>query len=163
MSKNTVDIDYAEKSVPQSERRSLATMFMIMLGFTFFSASMWVGQELADGLDFSGFVISLILGGVTMLYTAAHLGEGNRNKTLHITIPEDLDYSGVFDPILKEYTTDYILKRVKTTNMGSLFKLTYDLTLRDPAKEKALIDDLRCRNGNLEISVSYQETNTAGL
>ena len=70
MSKNTVDIDYAEKSVPQSERRSLVTMFMIMLGFTFFSASMWVGQELADGLDFSGFVISLILGGVILgLYT----------------------------------------------------------------------------------------------
>ena len=70
MSKNTVDIDYAEKSVPQSERRSLATMFMIMLGFTFFSASMWVGQELADGLDFGGFVISLILGGVILgLYT----------------------------------------------------------------------------------------------
>ena len=70
MGKNTVDIDYAEKSVPQSERRSLATMFMIMLGFTFFSASMWVGQELADGLDFTGFVISLILGGVILgLYT----------------------------------------------------------------------------------------------
>ena len=70
MSKNTVDIDYAEKPVPQSERRSLVTMFMIMLGFTFFSASMWVGQELADGLDFSGFVISLILGGVILgLYT----------------------------------------------------------------------------------------------
>ena len=70
MSKNTVDIDYAEKPVPQSERRSLATMFMIMLGFTFFSASMWVGQELADGLDFTGFVISLILGGVILgLYT----------------------------------------------------------------------------------------------
>ena len=70
MSKNTVDIDYAEKSVPQSERRSLTTMFMIMLGFTFFSASMWVGQELADGLDFSDFVISLILGGVILgLYT----------------------------------------------------------------------------------------------
>ena len=71
MSKNTVDIDYAEKPVPQSERRSLVTMFMIMLGFTFFSASMWVGQELADGLDFSGFVISLILGGVILgLYTS---------------------------------------------------------------------------------------------
>lgn len=71
MSKNTtVDIDYAEKPVPRSERRSLATMFMIMLGFTFFSASMWVGQELADGLDFGGFVISLILGGVILgLYT----------------------------------------------------------------------------------------------
>ena len=65
-----VDIDYAETPVPKSARRSLITMFMIMLGFTFFSASMWVGQELADGLTLSGFVASLILGGVILgLYT----------------------------------------------------------------------------------------------
>lgn len=71
MSKNkTVDIDYSEMPVPQSERRSMLTMFMIMLGFTFFSASMWVGQELAAGLDFTGFVVSLILGGVVLgVYT----------------------------------------------------------------------------------------------
>lgn len=71
MSKNkTVDIDYAEMPVPKSERRSMLTMFMIMLGFTFFSASMWVGQELAAGLDFTGFVVSLILGGVVLgVYT----------------------------------------------------------------------------------------------
>ena len=64
------DIDYAESAVPKSERRSLLTMFMIMLGFTFFSASMWVGQELADGLDLPGFIASLIAGGVILgLYT----------------------------------------------------------------------------------------------
>ncbi len=64
------DIDYAECAVPKESRRSLLTMFMIMLGFTFFSASMWVGQELADGLDFGGFVGALILGGVILgLYT----------------------------------------------------------------------------------------------
>ena len=57
----------------------------------------------------------------------------------------------------------YALRHVKTTNMGSLFKLTYDLTLRDPAQEKAFIDELRCRNGNLEISVSYQDTSTNSL
>lgn len=51
----TVDIDFAEAAVPQYARRGIVTMFMIMLGFTFFSASMWVGQELADGLDFGGF------------------------------------------------------------------------------------------------------------
>ncbi len=66
----TVDIDYAETAVPVSARRSLITMFMIMLGFTFFSASMWVGQQLADGLDLGGFIASLILGGVVLgLYT----------------------------------------------------------------------------------------------
>ena len=124
-----------------------------------------MGAGLIAGMGYLGYaaLFSLILGGVTMLYTAAHLGEGGRNKTLHITIPEDLDYTGVFDPVLREYTTDYTLKQVKTTNMGSLFKLTYDLTLRDPAKEKTFIDELRRRNGNLEISVSYQETAAAGL
>lgn len=66
----TTDIDYAECAVPKESRRSLLTMFMIMLGFTFFSASMWVGQELADGLDFGGFIGALILGGVILgLYT----------------------------------------------------------------------------------------------
>lgn len=65
-----VDIDYSETAVPQSARRGFVTMFMIMLGFTFFSASMWAGQELADGLDLVGFIASLILGGVILgLYT----------------------------------------------------------------------------------------------
>lgn len=66
----TVDIDYAETAVPQNARRGIITMFMIMLGFTFFSASMWVGQQLADGLDLWGFIASMILGGVILgLYT----------------------------------------------------------------------------------------------
>lgn len=65
-----VDIDYAENAVPRTERRSFLTMFMIMLGFTFFSASMWVGQQLADGLDFPGFIGALIVGGAILaLYT----------------------------------------------------------------------------------------------
>ncbi|MCI8632779.1 MAG: cytosine permease [Lachnospiraceae bacterium] len=68
--KQTVDVDYAASAVPQSGRRSLITMFMIMLGFTFFSASMWVGQELAEGLDFGGFVGALIVGGIILgVYT----------------------------------------------------------------------------------------------
>lgn len=72
MSENTkaVDIDFAETAVPQSSRRGMLTMFMIMLGFTFFSASMWVGQQLADGLDFGGFAASQLLGGCILgLYT----------------------------------------------------------------------------------------------
>ena len=68
------DLDYAESAVPKESRRGHLTMFMIMLGFTFFSASMWVGQELADGLDFGGFIGSLILGGLILaLYTGCLL------------------------------------------------------------------------------------------
>ncbi len=65
-----VDVDYAETAVPKEARRSMPTMFMIMLGFTFFSASMWVGQQLADGLDLPGFIGALIVGGAILgLYT----------------------------------------------------------------------------------------------
>lgn len=84
-------------------------------------------------------------------------------RTLHITIPEDLDYTGVFDELLREYTSACELTQVKTTNMGSLFRLTYNITLRSASMEKELIDKLRCRNGNLEITVSKQETLTAEL
>lgn len=124
-----------------------------------------MGAGLIAGMGYLGYaaLFSVILGGVTMLYTAVHFGEGGRNKTLHITIPENLDYPGVFDPVLNTYAAHYSLRQVKTSNMGSLFKLTYDLTLRDAAQEKAMIDELRRRNGNLEISMSYQDTAAASL
>ena len=123
---------------------------------------------LIAGMGYLGYaaLFALILGGITMAYHALGFGGGNaalRCRTLHITIPEDLDYTGVFDPILAQYATKSELKQVKTTNMGSLFKLTYDLTLRDGGQEKALIDTLRQRNGNLEISLCQQETGPAGL
>ena len=73
-------------------------------------------------------------------------------------MPEDLDYTGVFEELFDEYTSSYELVNVRTTNMGSMFRLTYDVTLRDPAKEKELIDKIRVRNGNLEINVSRQAT-----
>ena len=63
-----------------------------------------------------------------------------------------------YDDILNEYTSSYELIRVKTTNMGSMFKLTYNVILRDVTREKEMIDKIRCRNGNLEIVVSKQET-----
>ncbi len=88
---------------------------------------------------------------------------GARQKELRITIPEDLDYSNVFDDILDEYAKSYELVRVKTTNMGSMFKLTYHITLRNPEKEKEMIDKLRVRNGNLEVSVSRQDALDAQL
>ena len=106
-------------------------------------------------------LLSVILGAIMLLYNRMDFGtrkHGLRYKTLHITIPEDLDYSGVFDKILKQYTEDYEVVQIKTTNMGSLFKLTYNLTLKKPETEKELIDKLRCRNGNLEITMCRQET-----
>lgn len=110
------------------------------------------------------FVVVIGLSGMLMTY----LGLGQTKaapskKTFRITIPEDLDYGCIFDDLFDEFTTEHKLTNVKTTNMGSLFKLTYNLTLKDAGSEKAFIDKLRCRNGNLEISSSLQETKMGEL
>ena len=118
---------------------------------------------LIAGMGYLGYAVlcTLVLGGAELLFrmlSAKADGGASLYKTLHITIPEDLDYSDVFDEPLREFTREYELTSVKTTNMGSLFRLTYNITLRDSRSEKSLIDRLRCRNGNLEITVSKQET-----
>ena len=77
---------------------------------------------------------------------------GSAERDLKIVIPESLIYDEVFNDIFSTYTSRHELIRVKTTNMGSLFKLTYQITLRDARKEKEFIDKLRERNGNLEIT-----------
>lgn len=127
-----------------------------------------MGTGLITGMGYLGYGIlfTLVLGAAMMLYNGVSLragAMGTRERTLHITIPEDLDYAGVFDPILHQYTRRYSLTQVKTTNMGSLFKLTYDLTLQDPSQEKQFIDQLRLRNGNLEIALGHQESAAATL
>ncbi len=127
-----------------------------------------MGAGLIAGMGYLGYAVlfAAILCVATMLYSRLDFGEKKNAaiyKTLHITIPEDLDYSEVFEDLFAMYTTSCELTMVKTTNMGSLFKLTYDVILRNPKTEKELIDKLRCRNGNLEISVSKQETIVSGL
>jgi hypothetical protein len=86
-----------------------------------------------------------------------------RYKTIRITIPEDLDYSHVFDDVLEKYTDKYELVRVKSFNMGSMFRVTYNLMMKKDANEKEMLDALRCRNGNLEISISKQDNSVEEL
>ena len=70
---------------------------------------------------------------------------------LKITIPEDLDYTEIFDDIFAKYTTTAKLQKVKTVNLGSMYELDYDVMLKDNRMEKQMIDDIRVRNGNLNI------------
>jgi len=127
-----------------------------------------MGSGLIAGMGYLAFAVlfTVIMCALSMLYNQLDFGS-KRNaatyKVLNITIPEDLDYSGVFEEVLAQYTASSELVRVKTTNMGSMFRLTYNITLRDEANEKEMIDKLRCRNGNLEITVSKQETTTVEL
>ncbi len=116
------------------------------------------------GMGYLGYAVlfAIILGLVFTLLTQTGLGiksSPSSDKILRITIPEDLDYNDIFDDLLEKYTSKYEVLSVKTTNMGSMFKLTYNITLKDLSTEKKFIDALRCRNGNLEISISKQETN----
>lgn len=123
---------------------------------------------LISGMGYVAYALlfALVMSGITMLYSRFDFGTGKRMnlyKTLRITIPEDLDYEEVFDDILSEYTDKFELVGVKTTNMGSLFRLTYDLKMKKNVSVKEMMDKLRVRNGNLEIGVSRQQTESGEL
>lgn len=127
-----------------------------------------MGTGLITGMGYLGFAVlfTLVMCMVFMLYNRLDLGAKKNAaiyKTLTVTIPEDLNYTEIFDDIFKQYTKSHELVRVKTTNMGSLFKATYNIVLYDATKEKEMIDAMRCRNGNLEICVSNQETVSSEL
>ena len=122
-----------------------------------------MGTGLITGMGYIAFAVLFvaIMGLVNVLYTMIDFGAKKQcllDKTMYIMIPEDLDYTEVFDDIFEKFTQKNTLVNVKTTNMGSLFKLTYNITLKEEKIEKALIDAVRCRNGNLEITMSIQET-----
>lgn len=143
------------RSVPGTAKE-IGTLFLAM------------GAGLIAGMGYLGYaaLFSLVMCAVFMLYNRLDFGARKNAavyKTIRVTIPEDLDYTGVFEQVFDPYTDSYVLTNVKTTNMGSMFRLTYDIVLKDAAKEKELIDKLRQRNGNLEISVSKQTTVTTEL
>ncbi len=86
-------------------------------------------------------------------------GSAGAEKELTILIPESLDYASVFDDIFDNYTTQNELTQVKTVNMGSLYKLKYTIKLKDKTKEKEMLDEIRVRNGNLEVICSRSRSN----
>ena len=114
---------------------------------------------LACGMGYVAFAIlfAVILSLVTIFYDRIGFLEkrdGGLQKLLRVTVPEDLDYEGMFDDLFQKYTSDAKLTSIKTSNLGSLNKLHYTVTMRKAGNDKAFIDDLRCRNGNLEISLA---------
>lgn len=126
-----------------------------------------MGMGLITGMGYVGYaaLFTALIGLAMLVY--AKLASNDRNdlhKILKITIPENLNYSEVFDDIFPKYTKSYKLTQVKTSNMGSLFKLSYDIRLISASSEKEFINNLRTRNGNLEISIAeYQTPNTDQL
>ena len=107
-------------------------------------------------------VFFVIIAAVLLLLTKLDFGIRRADeRLLKITIPENLDYDGLFDDLFDTYTTAYTLERVKTANMGTLYELTYHVTLPDDHAPKAFLDELRCRNGNLNIICGREATKDA--
>lgn len=119
--------------------------------------AMAVGLACGMGYPSFGIVFGGIMALAMLLLNLIGFGGGRNaamSRILKITVPEDLDYPQIFDDLFKKYTASVKLVSVKTTNLGSLNRLSYELTLRNGVNEKEFIDELRCRNGNLEISMS---------
>ncbi len=109
---------------------------------------------LATGMGYVALAIFffLVMAAFVLLLTCLRFGGGNgQERELKITIPENLDYEGLFDDLFQKYTRSARLERVKTTNMGTLYELHYSVVLKGERIPKEFLDELRCRNGNLNI------------
>ena len=141
------------RSVPGGSKEITSIFFAMAIG-------------LATGMGFVTFavIITVVVGLVSILLNKFKFGEMKVNeKDLKITIPESLDYTQVFDDLFEKFTNKVSLERVKTTNMGSMYELTYKIVMKVELNEKDFIDELRCRNGNLSISLSRPLVNKEEL
>ena len=117
--------------------------------------SMVIGITCGSGLLTYAVLVTVVVSLVLIVAHLVHLdGARGRLMKLRIIIPENMDYYGVFDPILKEYCASFHLESVRSTEYGTLLELRFLVKINDPAKQKELIDAIRCRNGNLTISLS---------
>lgn len=133
------------RSVPGNSRE-IANIFLAMA----------VGLATGTGYLGIGILMVVIIGLAQIIMVTFNFGDDRRGlRELKITLPEDLQFDGLFDDVFKEYTTKHRLVKVKTVNMGSLYELHYHVALKKDEELKKFIDDLRCRNGNLPIVCNF--------
>jgi uncharacterized membrane protein YqaE (UPF0057 family) len=119
---------------------------------------------LACGAGYYGYAVlfSIVLCSLMFFLNMINFGVNkNSYKLLKITIPEDLDYEGVFDEIFEKYTIGYELKKIRTKDLGSLYELVYHVNIDNKISQKDFMDELRCRNGNLNITLLMKEDECA--
>ena len=122
--------------------RDISAIFLVMTA----------GLACAAGYVAIALLFTLIASGVMLLLSLVPMS-CDRFLALHITVPESLHFADAFDDLFEQYTKSRKLVKAKTSNMGSLYKLDYRIEMKDPSDLKAFLDDLRCRNGNLEIAI----------
>ena len=133
------------RSIPGNSRSILSVFFAMAIG-------------LAVGTGYVTFaaLFTIIVSVIIVLLKLINFGEAkHQRKILTILVPEDLDYTEMFDDIFGKYTKKHLLKKSKTTNMGSLFELTYDIEEKPKINEKEFIDKIRIKNGNLKVTLSH--------
>lgn len=141
------------RSVPGTARDIVSIFFAMAIG-------------LATGMGYLFYtaVFFVIIGTASVTLFSSHFAASRREERfLRITVPENLNYEGAFGDLLKEYTDVYSMEQIKTTNMGSLFEISYRLIMKPKTDRKEFIDGLRCRNGNLNISLSKAQAGKEGL
>lgn len=135
------------RSVPGTGKEITAIFISMVTGVTLAS---WQTYN----IEYAAFFTIIGSGLLLLLNTTNLFAKSNKKELiLKITIPEMLNYTSVFDDLFKKYTTSCEKLAVKSVNMGSMFKVTYRIVLKDMSLEKEFIDELRLRNGNLEISL----------
>ncbi|MBQ8258105.1 MAG: DUF4956 domain-containing protein [Clostridia bacterium] len=127
------------RSVP-GKAREIASIFLAMTA----------GLASAAGYVGIAILFTAVISVIMLVFSLIPI-KREREYELHVTVPESLNFDGAFDPIFKEYARSSRLVKTKTSSMGSLYKLTYILDLKDYSRSKEMIDKIRERNGNLEI------------
>lgn len=121
---------------------------------TYVLFSMAIGLAAGMGYLLYAAIVAVVLCSVMVLLEVLQFGRGRgTEKLLKITIPENLDYENAFDDLMQKYTLSSRLQKVKTADLGSLYELVYTVTTKNEVREKDFIDELRCRNGNLNITL----------
>lgn len=137
------------RSIPGTSKEILFVFWTMMVG-------------LGLGMGYIGYtsLITAVVAVVIIIGTNLTKNVNSKEKEerkLNIIIPENLDYREVFDDLLKKYTVKSELVKVKTTNMGSMYELNYKIILKDRSNEKRFMDEIRCRNGNMLVSIERKE------
>ncbi len=122
------------------------------ISYIFFAMAMGV----VCGLGFVGYAavfFVILAAALVILHLTDFAAPHTQDMTLKITIPENLNYNGLFDKVMEKYTTSWKLRRVKTTDFGTLFDLVYAVRVKTDADQKKFIDDIRALNGNLNVTL----------
>lgn len=129
------------RSIPGSARDIGSVFFAMAIG-------------LATGMGFLSLAVlfTVIVSIVNVVYALSPFGkQAEQPKMLTVSVPEDLNFDGMFDEVLARFTAEHELMEIRTTNMGSLYQLKYSLRMKNAGEEKQMIDEIRCLNGNLKV------------